>query len=157
MTQLSPYHLQLRQDLSDYESMRTALLSVAHLLPSGESGNMDTRKQFEAYFNKYVLAGNYTNINDKGDYTNEDCYRHWKTWQAALAAHPAASVGVPDGWKFRWHAEGDDSLLLISHPKHGGVGVHKEPTGARTIPEEILYLLARDYLAAAPSAPQGVE
>lgn len=74
----------------------------------------------------------------------------WAAWRdrAALAAQPRA---VPDGWGIRWHTEGDDSLLLITHREHGGVGVHKEATDARTIPEEMLYLLARDLLAAAPS------
>jgi len=72
-----------------------------------------------------------------------------------IAATPAPqdSVRVGDGWKFCWSTEGDDSLLLVSHPEHGGVGVWKEPTSERTIPEAMLYLLARDLMKATTPAP----
>lgn len=49
-------------------------------------------------------------------------------------------------WEFRWHTEGDDSLLLVSHPEHGGVGIYKDPSPGRTIPESMFYLLARDLM-----------
>lgn len=64
---------------------------------------------------------------------------------------PPAREGVEAvyGWTARWHIEGDDSLILLSHPEIGVVGVHKEPVEpGRPMLEAMLYdfgkLLLRD-------------
>jgi hypothetical protein len=71
-----------------------------------------------------------------------------------LYTHPApvaVAPQVPAGWKIKREPTGE---LVISGPGVGVV-VRENPTKLRLIPEEALYMLAMDLLAASPQPTKG--
>jgi hypothetical protein len=75
---------------------------------------------------------------------DRDTFLHIAGDGAALAQQVPA---VPEGW----HVKEQNGVFLVTAPNNAaGAVVYEFPTHARTIPEEVLWLLLRDLTAAAP-------